>query len=78
KAPSIPLKQYAYQEARYTMLVRSDPAAAAELLGLAQEDVDRRWRIYADRAALSEGHPEISQEGVRAAVKTPAGNGDSA
>ena len=78
KAPSIPLKQYAYQEARYTMLVRSDPAAAAELLGLAQEDVDRRWRIYADRAALSEGHPEISQEGARAAVKTPAGNGDSA
>ena len=32
KAPSIPLKQYAYQEARYTMLVRSDPTAAAELL----------------------------------------------
>ncbi len=47
KAPSIPLKQYAYQEARYTMLVRSDPTAAAELLGLAQEDVNRRWRIYA-------------------------------
>jgi len=29
KAPSIPLKQYAYQEARYTMLVRSDPEAGA-------------------------------------------------
>ena len=32
KAPSISLKQYAYQEARYTMLVRSDPEAARELL----------------------------------------------
>ena len=28
KAPSIPLKQYTYQEARYTMLARSNPEAA--------------------------------------------------
>jgi pyruvate-ferredoxin/flavodoxin oxidoreductase len=52
KAPSIPLKQYAYQEARYTMLVRSDPAAAAELLLLAQEDVERRWRVYQNLASM--------------------------
>jgi pyruvate-ferredoxin/flavodoxin oxidoreductase len=77
KAPSIPLKQYAYQEARYTMLARSDPATAAELLALAQEDVDRRWRIYADRAALSEGNPEKSEAGAPVTVKTPSGNGDS-
>jgi pyruvate-ferredoxin/flavodoxin oxidoreductase len=77
KAPSIPLKQYAYQEARYTMLARSDPATAAELLALAQEDVERRWRIYADRAALSEGKPEESTAGVPVTVGTPSGNGDS-
>jgi pyruvate-ferredoxin/flavodoxin oxidoreductase len=52
KAPSIPLKQYAYQEARYTMLVRSDPEAARELLKLAQDDVERQWRVYANRAAM--------------------------
>ena len=52
KAPSIPLKQYAYQEARYTMLVRSDPEAARELLKLAQDDVEREWRVYANRAAM--------------------------
>jgi pyruvate-ferredoxin/flavodoxin oxidoreductase len=52
KAPSIPLKQYAYQEARYTMLARSNPEAAAELLQMAQEDVARRWRVYSNRAAL--------------------------
>ena len=53
KAPSISLKQYAYQEARYTMLLRSDPGAARELLQLAQDDVEREWRVYANRAAMS-------------------------
>jgi pyruvate-ferredoxin/flavodoxin oxidoreductase len=53
KAPSIPLKQYAYQEARYTMLVRSDPEAARDLLKVAQDDVERQWRVYANRAAMA-------------------------
>jgi len=52
KAPSISVKQYAYQEARYTMLVRSDPEAARELLKIAQDDVERQWRVYANRAAM--------------------------
>jgi pyruvate-ferredoxin/flavodoxin oxidoreductase len=51
-APSIPLKQYAYQEARYTMLARSHPEAARELLRLAQDDVERQWRVYSNRAAM--------------------------
>jgi pyruvate-ferredoxin/flavodoxin oxidoreductase len=53
KAPSIPLKDYAYQEARYTMLVRSDSAAARELLTMAQDDVERQWRVYMNRAAMA-------------------------
>ena len=53
KAPSIPLKQYAYQEARYTMLVRSNPVAARDLLRLAQDDVERQWRVYSNRAAMA-------------------------
>ena len=52
KPPSIPLKQYAYQEARYTMLARSDPKAARELLRAAQDDVERQWRVYSSRAAM--------------------------
>ncbi len=52
KAPSIPLKQYAYQEARYTMLARSNPEAARELLQMAQDDITRQWRVYANRAAM--------------------------
>jgi len=57
KAPKIPLKQYAYQEGRYTMLARSNPEAAKELLALAQNDVDRQWRVYENRAAMP-GHAE--------------------
>jgi len=53
KAPSIPLNQYAYQEARYTMLVRSNPQAARELLRVAQDDVERQWRVYSSRAAMA-------------------------
>jgi pyruvate-ferredoxin/flavodoxin oxidoreductase len=52
KAPSISLKQYAYQEARYTMLARSNPQAARDLLRLAQDDVERQWRVYSNRAAM--------------------------
>jgi pyruvate-ferredoxin/flavodoxin oxidoreductase len=52
RAPSIPFKQYAYQEARYTMLARSNPDVARELLHLAQEDVHRQWGVYANRAAM--------------------------
>ncbi len=52
KAPSIPLEKYVYQETRYTMLKRSNPEAAKELLKLAQEDVEQQWRVYANRAAM--------------------------
>jgi pyruvate-ferredoxin/flavodoxin oxidoreductase len=52
KAPSIRLKEYAYREARYTMLARSNPELAAELLKEAQDDVERQWRVYSARAGM--------------------------
>jgi len=52
KAPSIRLKEYAYREARYTMLARSNPHLAEELLKEAQDDVERQWRVYSARAAM--------------------------
>ncbi len=52
KAPAIRLKEYAYREARYTMLARSNPELAAELLKEAQDDVERQWRVYSARAAM--------------------------
>jgi pyruvate-ferredoxin/flavodoxin oxidoreductase len=57
-APALPLKEYVGNETRYTMLSRSDPAAARELLDLAQRDVDERWRMYQHLAALPAGPPK--------------------
>jgi pyruvate-ferredoxin/flavodoxin oxidoreductase len=52
RAPSIRLKDYAYREARYTMLARGNPELASELLKEAQDDVERQWRVYSARAAM--------------------------
>jgi pyruvate-ferredoxin/flavodoxin oxidoreductase len=52
RAPSIRLKEYAYREARYTMLARSNPEMAATLLKEAQDDVERQWRVYSSRASM--------------------------
>jgi pyruvate-ferredoxin/flavodoxin oxidoreductase len=46
RAPSITLKEYIYNETRYTMLVKSNPEHAKKLLELAQEDVDSHWKLY--------------------------------
>jgi pyruvate-ferredoxin/flavodoxin oxidoreductase len=52
KAPSLPLKSYAYNETRYTMLALSHPDDAQRLLAEAQDDVVTRWRLYEHLAAL--------------------------
>jgi len=46
RPPSIKLKEYVYNETRYTMLAKSNPDEASHLLELAQKDVQDRWRIY--------------------------------
>ncbi len=53
KAPKIPLKDYVYNETRYSSLVRVDEERAEKLLKLAQGDVVSRWRQYEQMAAMS-------------------------
>jgi pyruvate-ferredoxin/flavodoxin oxidoreductase len=53
RAPSIPLKDYIYNETRYTMLVSSNPEEARKLLDAAQENVNERWRLYQHMAAMT-------------------------
>jgi pyruvate-ferredoxin/flavodoxin oxidoreductase len=48
--PRIPLKDYAYNELRYKMLVRSNPAEAERLMSLAQEALNQRWSVYEEMA----------------------------
>ncbi len=52
KAPSLPLEKYIYNETRYTMLVQSNPEAAKHLLGLAQAELAKRWKLYEHLASM--------------------------
>jgi pyruvate-ferredoxin/flavodoxin oxidoreductase len=52
RAPSLAVNKYMYNETRFSMLVRSDPDTAAKLSVQAQQDVDARWKHYADLAAV--------------------------
>jgi pyruvate-ferredoxin/flavodoxin oxidoreductase len=52
KAPTMPFKDYAYQETRFRMLTQSKPAEAERLLHLAEQDVKDRWRMYQQMASL--------------------------
>jgi pyruvate-ferredoxin/flavodoxin oxidoreductase len=55
KAPTIPLEQYAYNEARYRMLLQSNEERATALLKQAQQDVNESWQQY-EHLAASFGH----------------------
>ncbi|MBI4788207.1 MAG: pyruvate:ferredoxin (flavodoxin) oxidoreductase [Chloroflexi bacterium] len=55
KAPSIPLEKYVYNETRYTSLALTDEEGAERLLKLAQEDVNARWKMYEQLAAMNGG-----------------------
>lgn len=48
--PTIPLKDYAYKEMRYSMLIRTDRRRADRLMKLAEENVNLKWNIYEEMA----------------------------
>ena len=48
--PSMPFKDYAYNELRYKVLTQTNPTEAGRLMELAQEIVDLRWKTYEDMA----------------------------
>jgi pyruvate-ferredoxin/flavodoxin oxidoreductase len=53
--PTIPLKDYAYNELRYRALAVTRPAEAADLLRQAQAGVDDKYRSYEEFASLEDG-----------------------
>jgi pyruvate-ferredoxin/flavodoxin oxidoreductase len=44
--PTIPLREYAYNEMRYKILTKTHPEDAEKLMQMAQETVNRRWQTY--------------------------------
>jgi pyruvate-ferredoxin/flavodoxin oxidoreductase len=58
RAPSIPLKDFAANEGRYSLLARSKPQLAERLMELAQEDVNERRRLYEQMAGIERHAPD--------------------
>ncbi len=54
KPPKISLEEYIYNETRFKMLTKIDPAAAKRLLEKAQKEVKERWLLYERMIALFE------------------------
>jgi pyruvate-ferredoxin/flavodoxin oxidoreductase len=52
RKPKLPVADFMAAEGRFAMLKRSDPERAKMLAGLAQRDVDERWRYYSQLAGL--------------------------
>ena len=76
RSPTMPLEKYAYQEARYSTLARSDPQTARELLALAQADVDRRWKVYSNYAESIET-PNLADPEPVASAKDTSSRGET-
>jgi pyruvate-ferredoxin/flavodoxin oxidoreductase len=51
KEPSTSFEEYAYGENRYRVLKKINPEHAAELLKLAQKDIDRTQKMYRNLAS---------------------------
>jgi len=51
--PTMGMKDYAYNELRYKVLVNSNPEQAERLMNLAQEFVNLRWKNYEEMATKS-------------------------
>jgi pyruvate-ferredoxin/flavodoxin oxidoreductase len=51
------------QEARFAVLARTHPERAAELMGLAQADIDERWRYYEQLAGVERTVAHTNEEG---------------
>jgi pyruvate/2-oxoacid:ferredoxin oxidoreductase beta subunit len=61
---TVPLREFALAETRFSMLARSDKERSEHLLTLAQADADERWRLYSQLAGMERtvSHEETPAE----------------
>ncbi len=79
KAPSVPLKDYVYNETRYRVLTQINPQAAEEYLKLLQEQILERRKRYEQLAqgVSGDGAPRAEPPGPPRAATRPPSNGDT-
>ena len=58
RPPSVPLREFAAKEGRYSLLARSKPELAERLMTLAQEDVNERRHLYEQMAGVERHAPD--------------------
>ncbi|MBT8103934.1 MAG: hypothetical protein KJO95_13255 [Gammaproteobacteria bacterium] len=56
--PTIPLREYAYNENRYKVLLKTNPEEAERMMQMAQETVNRRWQTYVHLSKQEPTHLE--------------------
>jgi pyruvate-ferredoxin/flavodoxin oxidoreductase len=67
RKPTGDYKEFAMKEARFNILTRSKPEAAARLAKLAQDDINVRWHLYEQLAGVDYS---TNNGGDRAAAAT--------
>ncbi|MBT3713265.1 MAG: pyruvate:ferredoxin (flavodoxin) oxidoreductase, partial [Anaerolineae bacterium] len=53
KAPSIPISDFAYNEARFRVLTQNDESRAETLMKSAEKDAHARWNLYEQMAKMN-------------------------
>ena len=62
KAPKISFEQFAGRETRFSMLTKSMPERASELMAAGQRDARARYRMYEQLASLQAEGPSLVEE----------------
>jgi pyruvate-ferredoxin/flavodoxin oxidoreductase len=62
REPSVAVKDYAYNETRYRVLVQNDEARAQMLMEEAAQFAQRKWDLYKQMAAMAYTKPEETAE----------------
>ncbi len=62
REPSMPVREFLANEARFAILSRTHPERAERLLDLVQADVDERWRYYEQLTTVSRSMPAESDD----------------
>ncbi|MCF6277464.1 MAG: pyruvate:ferredoxin (flavodoxin) oxidoreductase [Anaerolineales bacterium] len=62
KAPSIPVSDFAYNEARFRVLTQNNESRAETLMKAEQDDTQARWKLYEQLAGIEREVPHTGAE----------------
>jgi len=75
KKPTVPIREFALAETRFSMLARSDSEHSEHLLALSQADADERWRLYSQLAGIERTVPHEEALAETVEVNTAVADG---